>query len=194
MIQIDDKLISEDIFTEEFVCNLSRCKGACCVEGDVGAPLDKEETVILDRIFDQVKPYLRPEGVAALEEQGTWTLDPNDGDYVTPMVAGRECAYVIFDENGVTKCGIEKAYEAGAVDWQKPISCHLYPIRVDVYRTFSALNYHRWEICSDACVLGKELKVPIYKFVKTPLIRKYGEEFYQTLTEAAEEWKREFSS
>jgi len=155
---------------------------------------DKEETVILDRIFDQVKPYLRPEGVAALEEQGTWTLDPNDGDYVTPMVAGRECAYVIFDENGVTKCGIEKAYEAGAVDWQKPISCHLYPIRVDVYRTFSALNYHRWEICSDACALGKELQVPIYKFVKTPLIRKYGEEFYQTLTEAAEEWKREFSS
>ena len=175
MIQIDDKLISEDIFSEEFVCNLSKCKGACCVEGDVGAPLDKSETLILERIFDQVKPYLRPEGVAAIEKQGTWAIDPSDNDFVTPMVEGKECAYVIFDEKGITKCGIEKAYEDGAVDWQKPISCHLYPIRVDEYRTFTALNYHKWEICSDACTLGRELKVPIYKFVKTPLIRKYGE-------------------
>lgn len=194
MIQIDDKLISEDIFSEEFVCNLSKCKGACCVEGDVGAPLDQDETLILERIFDQVKPYLRPEGVKAIEEQGTWVLDPSDNDYVTPMVEGKECAYVIFDEKGITKCGIEKAYEDGAVDWQKPISCHLYPIRIDEYRTFTALNYHKWEICSDACALGKELKVPIYKFVKTPLIRKYGEEWYQTLCEAADEWKIEHGS
>jgi hypothetical protein len=194
MIQIDDKLISEDIFSEEFVCNLSKCKGACCVEGDIGAPLNKEETVILDRIFEQVKPYLRKEGVEALEAQGTWVIDPNDGDYVTPMVEGRECAYVIFDDKGITKCGIEKAYEDGAVDWQKPISCHLYPIRVDEYRTFTALNYHKWDICSDACTLGRELQVPIYKFVKTPLIRKYGEEFYETLCEAADEWKKEYGS
>ena len=194
MIQIDDKLISEDIFSEEFVCNLSKCKGACCVEGDVGAPLDKSETLILERIFDQVKPYLRPEGVEAIERHGTWVLDPSDNDYVTPMVEGKECAYVIFDEKGITKCGIEKAYEDGAVDWQKPISCHLYPIRVDEYRTFTALNYHKWEICSDACTLGRELKVPIYKFVKTPLIRKYGEEFYQTLCDAADEWKIEYGS
>ena len=194
MIQIDDKLISEDIFSEEFVCNLSKCKGACCVEGDVGAPLDKSETLILERIFDQVKPYLRPEGVAAIEKQGTWAIDPSDNDFVTPMVEGKECAYVIFDEKGITKCGIEKAYEDGAVDWQKPISCHLYPSRVDEYRTFTALNYHKWEICSDACTLGRELKVPIYKFVKTPLIRKYGEEFYQTLCDAADEWKIEYGS
>ncbi len=192
MIQIDDKLISEDIFSEEFVCNLTKCKGACCVEGDVGAPLDKEETQILDRIFKDVKPYLRPEGAKAIEEQGTWTVDPSDGDFVTPMVNGEECAYVIFDENGITKCGIEKAYEDGAVDWQKPISCHLYPIRVNKYSTFTALNYHEWKICSDACELGKELQVPIYKFLKTPLIRKYGEDFYQVLTEAAEEYYREF--
>ena len=194
MIQIDDKLISEDIFFFFFVCNLSKCKGACCVEGDVGAPLDKDETLILERIFEQVKPYLRPEGVKAIEEQGTWVLDPSDNDYVTPMVEGKECAYVIFDERGITKCGIEKAYEDGAVDWQKPISCHLYPIRIDEYRTFTALNYHKWEICSDACSLGKELKVPIYKFVKTPLIRKYGEDWYQTLCEAADEWKIEYGS
>lgn len=194
MIQIDNKLISEDIFSEEFVCNLSKCKGACCVEGDVGAPLDKHETEILDRIFEKVKPYLRKEGVEAIEQQGTWTIDPMDGDFVTPMVNGNECAYVIFDEKGITKCGIEKAYEDGAVDWQKPISCHLYPIRVNEYSTFTALNYHEWSICSDACTLGKELQVPVYKFLKTPLIRKYGEEFYTTLCEAAEEWNREFNS
>lgn len=192
MIQIEDKLISEDVFTEHFVCNLSKCKGACCVEGDVGAPLEKHETETLEKIFSKVKPYLRPEGVIALEEQGTWTLDPNDGDFVTPMIEGKECAYVIFDEKGVTKCGIEKAYEDGAVDWQKPISCHLYPIRANQYSTFVAINYHEWEICNDACILGKELQVPVYKFLKTPLIRKYGEEFYSTLCDAADEWKKEF--
>ncbi|SEG59805.1 Protein of unknown function [Halpernia humi] len=192
MIQIDDKLISEDLFTEQFVCNLSKCKGACCVEGDVGAPLEKYETKILERIFPQVKPYLRPEGVKALEEQGAWTLDPSDNDFVTPMIEGKECAYVVFDEKGITKCGIEKAYEDGAVDWQKPISCHLYPIRANQYSTFVAMNYHEWDICSDACVLGKELQVPVYKFLKTPLIRKYGEEFYNTLCDAADEWQKEY--
>lgn len=193
MIQIEDKLISEELFSEEFVCNLTKCRGACCVAGDVGAPLDKEETVLLETIFEKVKPYLRPEGVRALEE-GTWTIDPSDGDYVTPMVNGAECAYVIFDENGITKCGIEQAYEDGAVDWQKPISCHLYPIRITEYSTFTALNYHEWDICAPACTLGKELQVPVYKFLKTPLIRKYGQEFYETLSDAAEEYAREFGS
>ena len=193
MIQIDDKLISEDIFSEEFVCNLSKCKGACCVEGDVGAPLDKNETEILDRLYPKFKSYLTEDGIKAIEEQGTWTTDPSDGDFVTPMVENRECVYVTFDEKGITKCGIEKAYEDGAIDWQKPISCHLYPIRATEYRTFTALNYHEWPICNDACTLGKELQVPVYKFLKTPLIRKYGEEFYQTLSDAADEWKKEFS-
>ena len=192
MIQIDDKLISEDVFSEEFVCNLSKCKGACCVEGDVGAPLDKNETEILDRLYPKIKPYLTEDGIKAIEKQGTWTTDPMDGDFVTPMVEDRECVYVTYDERGITKCGIEKAYEDGAIDWQKPISCHLYPIRVTEYRTFSALNYHEWPICNDACTLGKELQVPVYKFLKTPLIRKYGEEFYVTLSEAADEWKKEF--
>ena len=171
MIQIDDKLISEDIFSEEFVCNLSKCKGICCVEGDAGAPLDKNETEILERIYPKIKSYLRPEGIAAIEEQGTHVTDI-DGDLVTPLVNGGECAYVIFDEKGITKCGIEKAYEDGVVDWQKPISCHLYPIRITEYRNFSAINYHEWDVCSDACTLGKELQVPVYKFLKTPLIRK----------------------
>ena len=191
MIQIDDKLISEDLFSEEFVCNLAKCKGICCVEGDAGAPLDEEETRILDEIYPKIKPYLRPEGIQAIEEQGTYTLD-FEGDLVTPLVNNAECAYVIFDEKGYTKCAIEKAYEDGVIDWQKPISCHLYPIRIKEYSNFSAINYHEWDICSDACTLGKELGVKVYQFLKKPLIRKYGEDFYQTLSEAAEEWEKEF--
>ena len=191
MIQIDDKLISEDLFSEEFVCNLAKCKGICCVEGDAGAPLDEDETHILDEIYPKIKPYLRPEGIQAIEEQGTYTLD-FEGDLVTPLVNNAECAYVIFGEKGYTKCAIEKAYEDGVIDWQKPISCHLYPIRITEYSNFSAINYHEWDICSDACTLGKELGVKVYQFLKKPLIRKYGEEFYQTLSEAAEEWEKEF--
>ena len=191
MIQIDDKLISEDLFSEEFVCNLAKCKGICCVEGDAGAPLDENETKILDEIYPKIKPYLRPEGIQAIEEQGTYTLD-FEGDLVTPLVNNAECAYVIFDEKGYTKCAIEKAYEDGVINWQKPISCHLYPIRITEYSNFSAINYHEWDICSDACTLGKELGVKVYQFLKKPLIRKYGEEFYQTLSEAAEEWEKEF--
>ena len=194
MIQIEDKLISEEIFSEKFVCDLTRCKGACCVEGDAGAPLDKEETEILDALYPKIKPYLRKEGVQAIEEQGTWTVDPMDGDFVTPLVNGSECAYVIFDEKGITKCGIEKAYEDGVVDYHKPISCHLYPIRVTEYTDFSALNYHEWPICAPACDLGKELSVSVYRFLKSPLIRKYGENFYETLTEAAQEYEKEFNS
>ena len=191
MIQIDDKLISEDFFSEEFVCNLAKCKGICCVDGDAGAPLDEDETKILDEIYPKIKSYLRPEGIQAIEEQGTYTLD-FEGDLVTPLVNNAECAYVIFDEKGYTKCAIEKAYEDGVIDWQKPISCHLYPIRITEYSNFSAINYHEWDICSDACTLGKELGVKVYQFLKKPLIRKYGEEFYQTLSEAAEEWEKEF--
>ena len=194
MIQIEDKLISEEIFSEEFVCNLSKCKGICCVEGDAGAPLDKEEAQILENIYDKIKPYLTPEGIEAIEKQGKWEIDPNDGEYVTPLINNVECAYVTYDERGYTKCGIEKAYEDGVIDWQKPISCHLYPIRVTEYSSFTALNYHEWEVCSDACTLGKELQVPVYKFLKTPLIRKYGESFYSELSDAAEEWQKEFGN
>lgn len=193
MIQIEDKLISEDLFSEEFVCNLNKCKGACCIEGDAGAPLEQSEVKILEDIYPKIKSYLRPEGIKAIEEQGT-SVEDFEGDLVTPLIDNRDCAYVIFDENGITKCGIEKAYEEGVIDWQKPISCHLYPIRITEYSTFTAFNYHEWKICSDACALGKELKVPVYKFLKTPLIRKYGEGFYQTLTEAAEEYERAFGN
>jgi len=180
MVQVEDKIISEDIFEKNFVCNLNKCKGICCVEGDSGAPLDIEETQILKDIYPNIKTYLRPEGIDAIEQQGTHVVDA-DGDLVTPLVDGQECAYVVFDELGKTKCGIEIAYKDGIVDYQKPISCHLYPIRITKYPSFDALNYDSWKICSDACILGDELKVSVYKFLKTPLIRKYGEEFYREL-------------
>ncbi len=188
MIQLQNTLISEDILEKEFVCNLSKCKGACCVEGDAGAPLSEEETKTLENIFEDVKPYLRDEGIKAIEEQGTWIVG-EDGDKETPLVNGSECAYVIFDEKGITKCGIEKAYEDGKVDFKKPVSCHLYPVRIKGYSEFDAVNYHKWPICSDACSLGKELEVPIYQFVKDALIRKYGEDWWNELVAIAGAWK-----
>ena len=189
MIQLQNTLISEDIIEKEFVCNLSKCKGACCVEGDAGAPLEDDEAKTLEDIFPELKPFLRPEGIHAIEEQGTW-ITGQDGEKETPLVNGSECAYVIFDENGITKCGIEKAHEAGAVDFKKPVSCHLYPIRVKSYSEFDAVNYHKWPICSDACVLGKELEVPIYQFVKDALIRKYGEDWWSELDGVAKSWTK----
>ncbi len=188
MIAIDDTLISEEILEKAFVCDLSKCKGACCVEGDAGAPLEKEEKLILEQGYSAVKPYLRKEGIAAIESQGKAVVDPNDGEFVTPLVNGAECAYVIFDEKGVTKCGIEKAWEEGATSFRKPVSCHLYPIRISKYPSFDAVNYHKWQICAPACSLGAQLKVPVYQFAKDALVRKYGEDWFKQLEIVAENW------
>lgn len=180
MIKVDEVLISDDIRDKEFVCNLEKCKGACCVEGDYGAPLEESELQILENIYPTVKPYLTPKGIKAIEKQGTHTID-DDGEYCTPVIDGRECAYSMYDKKGILKCGIEQAYNDGKLGWKKPISCHLYPIRVTSKKNFEALNYHKWHICSPACSLGRELQVPIYKFLKEPLIRKYGAEWYAKL-------------
>ncbi|OIQ40301.1 MAG: hypothetical protein BM563_03235 [Bacteroidetes bacterium MedPE-SWsnd-G1] len=188
MIQIGKTIISEDILEKEFVCNLSACKGACCVDGDAGAPLEEGEIKKLMDVYPKVKPYLRPEGIAAIEEQGLFTT--TDGEHETTLIDGKDCAYVIFDEHKTALCGIEEAYNQGDVDWKKPISCHLYPIRVQDYSEFSAVNYHKWQICDDACSLGKELQVPTYKFVKQALIRKFGEDWYTELEKVAEEYKK----
>jgi hypothetical protein len=180
-VQIGDTIISGEIISRKFVCDLEKCKGACCVEGESGAPLEEEELAVLDDIYDQVKPFLRKEGVAAIKKYGKYLVD-SDGDWVTPLVNGTgECAYTIF-ENGVAKCGIEKAWEEGAVAFQKPISCHLYPIRINKLKSgLEALNYHKWDLCKAACALGKKLDVPVYAFLKTPLIRKYGKGWYREL-------------
>lgn len=189
MFQIGNTIVSDEIIENEFVCNLSACKGQCCIDGDAGAPLLTDELDILDKIYDTVKPYLRPEGIQAIEEQGKWVIG-EDGEHETPLVNGSECAYVIFDGDTVL-CGIEQAYNEGLIDYKKPISCHLYPIRIKEYSQFSAVNYHRWHICDDACTLGKELEVPVYKFLKAPLIRKYGEDWYNELDTVATEWKKQ---
>jgi hypothetical protein len=183
MIEVQNTLIHEDVITENFVCNLNRCKGACCVEGDSGAPLERSELAILEEIYPVVKPYMTEKGIQAIEEAGTWVKD-FEGDYTTPCVDGnKECAYVTF-EGGISKCAIEKAYEDGKVHWKKPISCHLYPIRITSYPEFDRLDYDRWNICSPACSFGNELKIPVYKFLKEPLIRKYGAQWYEALESA----------
>lgn len=189
MFQIGKTIVSDDVLEKEFVCNLTACKGQCCVDGDAGAPLDKEETAILEKIYPVIKEYLRPEGIAVIEDKGTWVIG-EDGDYETPLVNNKECAYVIFDGD-TALCGVEQAYNEGLVEWKKPISCHLYPIRIKEYEQFSAVNYNRWHICDDACALGKELEVPVYKFLKEPLIRKYGESWYAELETVAIEWQKQ---
>ena len=183
MIQVDDKIISLDVFEKHFVCDLNACKGACCVEGDSGAPLLKGEEKILDDIYEKVKPYMRAEGITEIENQGVAVYD-TDGDLTTPLVNNRECVFVI-DEKGISKCSIEKAYYAGEVDFKKPISCHLFPIRIKEYRDFDALNYEEIKICEPACKCGSELEVPAYAFLKEPLIRKYGEDWYKELLDVA---------
>ena len=188
MFQLGKTIVSEDIIQKDFVCNLSACKGACCVDGDAGAPLELQETEILKAIYPKVKPFLRKQGIAAIEAQGTFTT--NDfGEHETPLIDGADCAYVFFDKKGTALCAIEEAYNQGEIDWKKPVSCHLYPIRVKDYTEFSAVNYHKWEICDDACTLGKELQVPVYKFVKQALIRKFGEDWYMELEKVAETYK-----
>jgi hypothetical protein len=185
MIAIGKTLISEDVIEKHFVCDLNACKGACCVKGDYGAPLETEELPILDAIYEKVKPFLREEGIQAIEKQGKYLLYEKK-EWVTPLVKGKECAYTIF-EKGIAKCGIEKAYYAGKVDWKKPISCHLYPIRITKNRNdVEAVNYDRWNICNPACKLGENLKIPVYKFLKDSLVRKFGEDWYKELEIAAE--------
>lgn len=180
MFQLGKTIVSEDLIEKDFVCNLGACKGECCVAGEAGAPLSLEETQILKEIYPKVKPFLRPEGINAIESQGTH-IKSGLGELETPLVEGKECAYVTFTEGGIASCGVEDAFNAGEVEFQKPISCHLYPVRVQEYSEFSAVNYHKWPICNDACSLGKELQVPVFKFVKDALIRKFGENWYMEL-------------
>ena len=184
MIQIADTIISEDIIENDFVCNLNACKGACCIEGDAGAPVDENELEIMEQIYPAVAPYLTEEGRAAIDAQGVY-IKGSDGEWETPLIGGGECAYVVRDQKGIVLCGIEQAYREGVIDWKKPISCHLYPIRLKQYSSFVAVNYDHWSICKDACVLGRKLQVPIYQFVKEALIRKFGEEWYEQLEAAA---------
>lgn len=180
MIELEGKLISLDVFKKQFVCDISICKGACCVQGDDGAPLTLEEVSIIEEDFDKIKPYMRKEGIEAVEHTGVFYMD-QDNEPVTTLVNGGECAFVNFDEQGVAKCTIEEAYEDGETEFIKPISCHLYPIRVSKLNKYEALNFNNWHLCDPACLLGESLQVKTYRFLKEPIIRQWGEPFFKEL-------------
>ena len=181
MIAIDDILVSDEIVEEQFVCDLTKCKGACCVDGDAGAPLEKSELRELDKVFNEVVPYLTEEGKSELFRQGKYVYDREFG-WVTPNISNGMCAYGTVDRNGVVKCGIEKAYNDGKISWKKPVSCHLFHIRIKKTKSAELVNYEpREDLCQAACALGKSLKVPVYQFLKEPIIRKYGQEFFDAL-------------
>ncbi|MBN1158936.1 MAG: DUF3109 family protein [Bacteroidales bacterium] len=179
MIDIDNTLISHDVIQCPFACDLPVCRGACCVHGDSGAPLEKEEAVILRKALPGIKPFLRKEGIEAIHASGTSVTD-SEGDIVTPLINGQECAYAIF-ENGIARCGIEKAFHAGAIGYRKSISCHLYPVRIRKYKNYYAVNYDRWAICKPAITKGENTHIPVYRFVEEALIRKFGREWFEKL-------------
>lgn len=192
MFQIEKTLVSENLIEKQFLCNLSACKGACCVQGEAGAPVGDDERKILERIYPIVKPLLRRKGQETIEQQGTY-IKNHEGEFETPLIEGGECAYVIFDDKNTALCGIEKAYNQGLIDFKKPISCHLYPVRIQEFSEFMAVNYSHWDICDDACALGKSLGLPVYKFLKEALIRKFGETWYEELDLVATQYDRDKS-
>lgn len=182
MIQVDEVLLSEDLFESYFVCDLAACKGACCVQGESGAPVEIEEIDKMEENLTAILTYLPQKGIDSIKKNGVFEVDV-DGDLVTPLNDGKECAFTIFDDDGTAKCGIEAAYRDGKSTFKKPVSCHLYPIRVEQLKYNEALNYHRWKICEPACSCGSKLKVKVYQFAKEALIRKYGEAWYDQLKE-----------
>lgn len=191
MIDIEDIIVHYDIFKECFCCDLEKCKGICCVEGDSGAPIEVEEEIKIKQILPIIIDELTDEAKKTIEEHGVSMVDI-DGDLTTSICGDTgPCVFIQTDENGIAYCVIEKYWEKGLIDFRKPISCHLYPLRVSKYSTFEALNYHMWDICADARVLGKKLNLKIFQFLKEPLIRKYGEEWYEDLLVAAKLFEEE---
>lgn len=182
LIEVKDKIVSTQIFDKKFVCDLNACKGACCIEGNSGAPLTLDEIDLLEENIEKIMPFMRPEGIEQVEENGVFYMD-EDNEAVTTLVNGGECSFVYFDENNITKCGIEQAYNSGKIDFNKPISCHLYPIREKQFNDFRALTFDVWPICAPACACGDKLDVPVYRFLKGSIIRAYGEDFFEALEE-----------
>lgn len=193
MIEIGDTLVSFDLFDHLFCCDLAVCKGCCCVDGDSGAPLEEGEAEILEQIKDKIIGLLPEKSQQAIEQHGTSYID-SDGDQVTQLVGGCECAFAYFADDGTCLCAIDKAYREGLVGFQKPISCHLYPVRLKKYEHFTAVNVHRWSCCKSAEENGQKLGLPLYKFLKEPLIRRFGEDWYSELESAAEAYYSDFKS
>jgi len=188
LIAIENILVSDEVVESQFVCDLSKCKGGCCEDGDAGAPLTKKELTELNNAYDAAKPYMTKEGIAVTEKQGRYEYDREFG-WVTPTIQGKMCAYGYRDKKGVIMCAFEQAYNDGKTTWKKPVSCHLYPIKIKKSKEYEMLNYEpRESLCSPACALGEKLKVPTYVFLKDALVRKYGEDFYHLLEKAAEQY------
>lgn len=186
MLQIDDTIVSLALIERKFSCDLKVCKGSCCRYGDTGAPLTSEEAAALDHIWPELWPFLRPEGIRVIESQGTSMTDI-EGELVTPLIHNEECAYTII-EDGVYRCGIETAYNAGKVDFKKPLSCHLFPVRVKQYRDFRAVNYEEWAICKPGVASGEKRNTDLCIFLQEPLVRAFGPEWYDKLVWAAKEY------
>jgi len=180
LIEIEDKVVSTQIFERKFVCDLNACKGACCIKGDAGAPLTEDEANILEESLSMITPYMREEGVEAVNKSGVFYID-QENEMATTLVNEEECAFVYFDEKGITKCAVEKAHNEGKINFKKPLSCHLYPIRVKKFDDFTAINYNSWDICEPACACGEELNVPVFRFLKEPIERAFGTSFYKEL-------------
>lgn len=180
MILVEDTIISEDLLDECFTCDLKKCKGLCCVEGDAGAPLTSEEAKYLQSLYQSITKYLPKQNIRAINKQGVYVKD-FEGELTTPLVENKQCAYAVFDKDNIAICAIEKAYNNGEISFLKPVSCHLYPVRISPNNGYDALNYHKWSVCKDGIKTGEKLNVPVYSFVKDALIRKYGKKWYAKL-------------
>jgi len=189
MLQIDETIISLDLLERKFVCDLASCKGICCIEGDDGAPLDPDEVKIIEYILPLIWDDLSEVSKNVIKNQGVSYIDA-DGEPVTSIVNGAECVFTFIDSNGICKCAIEKAYREGKTSFYKPISCHLYPVRLQKYNDYIAVNYHQWNVCSCARKLGGKLQIPVYQFLKEPLIRKFGKDWFEQLEMADNELKK----
>lgn len=190
MLQIGNTLVSLDLAERMFCCDLQSCLGQCCIDGDAGAPITEEERDIIEKILPEIWNDLLPQAKEVINEQGVSYID-EEGDLVTSIVGGQNCVFTTFAEGGMCQCAIEKAFREGRVDFMKPVSCHLYPVRITEYPTFTAVNYHRWKICRCAEALGRKNGVRLYKFLREPLIRRFGQEWYDELALACEEYLRQ---
>ena len=189
MLEFQNTLISEDVLEKHFVCDLGKCKGACCVEGEMGAPVEYEEKELIDNALEFIKPYLTKEALVEIEKQGAY-VEEFPGEFATPIINGKECVYAFYDDAKMLKCAFDEAHHKGEIDFKKPISCHLYPVRLTQLSQYIAVNYDKWGICGDACTLGSRLQVPVYKFLKEPLIRQFGEDWYSELEKVVEDYNK----
>ena len=189
MFKIGKTLVSEEIIETHFHCNVDACKGACCIEGSGGAPLMENEVKIIDKNYKKIAPYLSQEAKNKISKDGKYIYD-KEGKMETPLLDGKACVYVHYKSNGLLECGIEKAYNEGQIELKKPLSCHLYPIRIKEYSSFTAVNYHKWGICSEACSFGENHKKPLFQFVKEALIKRFGDDWFIELEKVAKELKK----